>query len=99
MYYVYILWTAAESKFYIGYSADLKRRISEHKAGEVHTTVRFKNPELIFYEAFSSKKDALRRERYFKTSKGKKTLKLMLHDSLKLTGSVTVALETLDLAV
>jgi putative endonuclease len=31
--------------------------------------------ELIFYEAFPNKFDALKRERYFKTTKGKTTLK------------------------
>jgi putative endonuclease len=39
--------------------------------------------ELIFYEAFPNKFDALRRESYFKTSKGKATLKQMLKEFLK----------------
>ena len=34
--------------------------------------------KLIFYEAFLDQKDALRREKYFKTNPGKRTLKLML---------------------
>jgi len=39
--------------------------------------------ELIFYEAFKSKEDTIRRERYLKSSKGKSTLNLMLRNSLQ----------------
>ncbi len=38
------------------------------------------NIELIFYEAYLVKTDVQRREKYFKTTKGKRTLKLMLTD-------------------
>mgnify|MGYP007002385171 FL=1 len=34
--------------------------------------------KLIFYEAYLNKYDAIRREDYFKTSKGKQTLRNML---------------------
>jgi predicted GIY-YIG superfamily endonuclease len=37
---------------------------------------------LIFCEYFLSKADAQRREKYFKTTKGKRTLKLILKNSL-----------------
>jgi len=69
-------------KIYIGRTDDLKRRIKEHYNKKVWTTKRMKRVELIFYEAFKSKKDAIRRERYFKTTKGKKALKIMLKESL-----------------
>jgi len=42
-----------------------------------------KSLELIFYEAFPTKTDALRRESYFKTTKGKVTLRQMLKGFLK----------------
>jgi len=42
---------------------------------------KFRRPvELIFFEAYMTKSDALRRERYFKTAKGKAALKIMLKD-------------------
>ena len=37
--------------------------------------------ELIFYEVYFNKKDALRREKYFKTTAGKKALKIMLRET------------------
>ena len=83
MFYVYVLYSTFDRKFYIGYSSNLKRRISEHKNRKVHSTARRKNLSLIFYEAYISKRDAQRREKYFKTNRGKKALKLMLQNTLK----------------
>ena len=82
MHYVYILWSEGQRKFYIGYTADLERRLHEHEQGKCHTTQRLDNPELIFYEAFRNENDARRREKYLKTTKGKKTLRLMLRTTL-----------------
>jgi len=50
--------------------------------GAESTTKRYLPVELIFYETFTNKNDAQRRERYFKTSKGKTTLRLMLRETL-----------------
>ncbi|GIW65241.1 MAG: excinuclease ABC subunit C [Candidatus Parcubacteria bacterium] len=81
MYYVYVI-KSENGKCYIGRTNDLKRRFKEHLMGKNHTTHRMKNIKLIFYECFISKEDSIRRERYFKTTKGKKSLKLILRDSL-----------------
>ncbi len=83
MFYVYILRSKETGKLYAGYSTDLKSRIKKHFNKGVHTTKRMGPIKLIFYEAFSSEKDAKRREGYFKTTKGKRALKIMLKDSLK----------------
>ena len=83
MHYTYILFSRRNNKFYIGYTSNLERRIAEHKSGKVYSTHRFFEPKLVFYEAFLAEEDAKRRERYFKTTKGKKSLRLILRDSLK----------------
>ncbi len=77
-YYVYILRSLKDGLFYIGYSEDLKTRVSDHNKGKNLSTKNRRPLELIFYESFPSKDDALRREAYFKTTKGKVTLKQML---------------------
>ena len=81
MHYVYVLWSKTQKKFYIGYTADLGRRLQEHKRESDRTIQRLGGAELIFYEAFLKEGDARRREEYLKTTKGKKTLKLMLQGS------------------
>jgi putative endonuclease len=82
MYYVYILKSQLDGKLYIGYTANLRDRIQRHQSGKVLSTKPRRPFELIFYEAYKSKEDAKRRERYFKTSKGKSALHMMLRDSL-----------------
>jgi putative endonuclease len=81
-YYVYILLSIRDKKFYIGLTNDLKRRLSEHKQGKNVSTAKRLPVKLIFYESFISEKDARRREKYFKTTKGKKTIRLMLRETL-----------------
>ena len=84
MHYVYVLWSKIDKKFYIGYTNNLARRIKEHNEGKCHTTLRMHEPQLIFCEGFILESEARRREGYFKTTKGKKTLRLMLRESLQL---------------
>jgi putative endonuclease len=72
----------ADNKFYIGSTNDLKRRVSEHKQGKNISTAKRLPIELIYFEGHKSKEDALRREKYFKTAKGKTTLNQMLRNSL-----------------
>ena len=83
MYYTYVLKSLKDKKLYIGRSDDLKKRIDEHQKGKVDATRHRLPIELIFYEAFKNKADAIRRENYFKTTKGKRTLTIMLKESLK----------------
>jgi putative endonuclease len=83
MHYVYILKSKNTNRLYVGRTDDLRRRIKEHKDRKNWTTKRMLPVELIFYEAFTNKQDAIRREKYLKTSKGKSTLKMMLRETLK----------------
>lgn len=83
MYFVYVLQSLKDRKLYIGFTSNLKRRIEEHKTGGSNSTKKRLPFRLVFYEAFISKKDAQKREHYFKTTKGKRTLRLMLKESLE----------------
>jgi len=80
MYFVYVLKSQKDGLFYIGFTDDIEARVLRHRAGDVPAT-KFRRPvELIFFEAYLMKSDALRREDYFKTTKGKAALKVMLKD-------------------
>ncbi len=69
MHYVYILQLKNKS-FYIGYSSDLKQRVTAHQKGEVSQTKNLLPIKLAFYAAFESKLKALRFEKYLKTTSG-----------------------------
>jgi putative endonuclease len=79
-YYVYVLHNREKKFFYAGYSEDIKKRFEIHSKGGVTSTKAYLPLELVHYEAYNNMKDAKRREEYFKTTKGKTMLKLMLKE-------------------
>ena len=78
-HYTYVLISTKDKKFYSGSSGDLKSRFEQHQKGKVSSTKDRRPLELIYYESCLDKKDAMKRERYFKTYKGK----LFLRNRLK----------------
>jgi len=76
MFYTYVLRSLKNKRLYTGFTNDLKRRFKEHneKRGGEYTS---KNGpfELLFYEAYTDKKDAMKAEKFFKTGYGREVLK------------------------
>ena len=81
-HYIYVLRSQEDGNNYVGYTNDLKRRIAEHQAGAVPSTRNRRPLELIYYEACLSQADATKREKYLKSSWGKRYLKNRLEDYL-----------------
>jgi putative endonuclease len=79
-FYVYVLYNKDKHFLYVGYSEDLKTRVISHNNGEVTSTKTYRPLDLIHYEAYKNMRDAKRREEYFKTTKGRVTLKQMLKE-------------------
>lgn len=80
-YYVYLL-KCNDNSLYCGYTVDLQNRVSAHnnKTGAKYT--RSRTPvELVYYEIFSNKSDALKRECSIK--KLTRDKKLLLIENLK----------------
>ncbi len=81
MYYCYIL-LLSNNQLYTGFTNDVKRRIHEHKSGKVKFTSQRLPVKLIHYEAYMLKSDAMRREKYLKTTEGKYFLHQQIRDYL-----------------
>jgi len=79
-FYVYVVRSLKKDFIYVGFITDLKRRFEKHNSGSEFSTKPYCPFELIHYEAYRNEKDAKRREEYFKTTKGKTTLKIILKD-------------------
>lgn len=73
---------------YVGFTQDLRKRFKEHNKRHELSTKHYAPFDLIHYEAYKNIKDSKRREEYFKTTKGKVTLKQMLREYFK--GGVNV---------
>ena len=85
MFYVYILKSKKDNSIYIGFAIDLKVRFIKHNQGLVQSTKNIRPLELIYYEAYKSKKDALMREQRLKQfKKGYASLKGRIRNSLML---------------
>ena len=80
MFYVYILQSLKDRKMYVGYTNDLKRRIAEHNDGKNFSTASRRPFNLIYYEAYIDKKDAERREKFFKTGWGRRYINKSLEN-------------------
>ena len=75
MFTVYILKSLKDNKRYIGFTNDLRRRLFEHNNGLVISTINRKPFELIYTEEFELKEQAMAREKFFKSGKGREFLK------------------------
>jgi putative endonuclease len=82
-FYVYILLSLKDKKFYTGFTTDLKNRLSQHARGEVQSTKNRQPLKLILYEYFINEHDARKRETYLKSGYGKNQIKLALKATLK----------------
>ena len=83
MFYTYILISEKDDKFYVGYTDNLKRRIKQHNNGDVEST-KYRRPlKLIYYEVCLNQKDAIHREKYLKTTYGKRYIRNRLKNCLK----------------
>ena len=85
-YYIYVLLSIKDKRFYIGFTLNLKNRLSEHAKGKVKSTKNRRPLKLVHYEYFIDKADAKRREIFLKGGKGKAELKIQLSGVFKKLG-------------
>lgn len=78
-YYVYVLENQNDRSLHIGYTTDIRKRITEHNSGRGGKTTKSKNNwRLIHAELYLSKYDALGREKFLKSGAGRKYLSKQL---------------------
>ena len=71
MFTVYILYSKSFDRYYVGYTNDLERRISEHNRKKGKFTDAGIPWFLVHSELYSTKKEAMTRERFIKSKKSK----------------------------
>ena len=74
-FYVYVLKSLKDGMFYTGYTNNLNKRVTEHNAGKVVSTKKRVPFYLIYWEGCLNKQDATLREKYLKTTWGKRYIK------------------------
>ena len=80
MYYVYILQSEKDHKYYIGRTNNLHRRIDEHNRGHSAST-RSRIPfKLVYFEKYDTINKSIHRERLIKSYKGGNEFKKLIND-------------------
>jgi putative endonuclease len=85
-YCVYILFSRRDFLLYIGFTTNIEARVTKHNQGGSPSTAPRRPLDLIFCEFYLFEADARKREGYFKTTMGKKAIKLMLKGTLEKMG-------------
>ncbi len=75
MYYVYVLESKKDKKFYTGLTWNIEKRLQEHNSAISKTTKGRRPLKLVYYECCLNRKDAMRREKYLKTTWGKRYIR------------------------
>lgn len=84
-YYIYLLQSVKTQKWYTGYTKNLRKRFIQHENNESPYTKGRGPFRLIYYEACLNEFDAKARERYLKSSMGRRYLKNRTKRFLSLT--------------
>ena len=74
MFYCYVLRSRKTGRRYVGSCEDLNERIRCHNAGDSKATKHGVPWVLVHSEGFASRAEATRRERYYKTGRGRDQL-------------------------
>ena len=87
VYSVYVLQSLKDLKYYRGLSSDVQSRVQQHNAGKVRSTKSRRPFKLVYQEEVGTLSEARQREKYLKTSAGRKFIEKMLHRE-KVSGSL-----------
>jgi putative endonuclease len=74
-FYVYVLFSRVYVRMYIGQTNNLERRLTDHNRGYNAATKRYIPWELLFYEEFSSREEAVHREKYWKRTDSRRKIR------------------------
>ena len=75
MYYTYVLQSQQKDILYKGSTANLELRIQQHNDGLVSFTKKYRPWKLVYHEIFATRAEAMAREKFFKSGKGRDWIK------------------------
>jgi putative endonuclease len=80
MFYTYVLISSKDGGIYIGHTSDLKRRLYEHNSGISKSTKHRFPFDLIYSEEFNTRSEAMKKEKFLKSGKGRDFIKKILSE-------------------
>jgi putative endonuclease len=78
VYYCYIIYSRKLDKYYVGQTEDLESRLSDHNAGISVYTSKASDWQLMYFETFETRKEAISREQMIKGKKSRKYIEWLI---------------------
>lgn len=71
-YYVYILQSTQDKKYYVGIAKNPQKRLDQHNMGKVLATKKRRPLTLIYAKEYPSREEAVAKEKFLKSPQGAK---------------------------
>ncbi|MDP2676065.1 MAG: GIY-YIG nuclease family protein [bacterium] len=75
LFWTYVLRSKKDGNMYVGYTKNIKKRLEEHTRGYNFSTKMRLLFIIIYLEACTNQEDAIQRERYLKSTAGRRFLR------------------------
>jgi putative endonuclease len=78
MFFAYVLKSINHDFYYKGHCENLNERLIQHNSGMTESIRPYIPFTIVYMEAFPTREDAIKREKYFKSAAGRRFLKTKL---------------------
>jgi putative endonuclease len=75
MFFVYVLKSEVDGRYYKGLTKNLEKRLKEHNSGHTKSTKAFRPWKMIFSKEFEERIEARKFEKYLKSGTGRDYIK------------------------
>ena len=83
MFTVYVLYSIKYDKIYIGFTSNLEQRfLSHNELSKKGWTVKYRPWEIVYTEEYSTKSEAMKREKALKSHKGRDFIRKKISEIL-----------------
>jgi len=84
MYYAHVLISINYKRTYVGSSKSVEGRLTEHNTGKNKSTKAFLPCKVLHVEQFDTRVEARKRERYFKSTSGRRKIREILENEKRI---------------
>ena len=78
MFFAYVVRSVSTGYLYKGHCQNLEERLKQHNSGVTESIKTYIPFELVYFESFETREEAIIREKYFKSAAGRRFLKSKL---------------------
>jgi putative endonuclease len=75
MFYAYVIRSISTGYLYKGHCENLEERLKQHNSGMTESIKMYIPFEVVYFECFDTREEAIKREKYFKSATGRRFLK------------------------